>query len=280
LSFVIFEFPAVEMSKKSPLKVDTAFSSVSKSSMGSAESGYLGSFTANLSPNNPKYQFLERMINFLSEMPDYSFDTEEEEITYQQQLHLNDHFRVLAELTLQTLSVYKDPTFLRVIKSYGWTGTRYSTEKKLFDRSKFMQALSNIYLKFQYNKNSYVSIENIDPNNPEANQTTDINHFEKIASFCPDIVVECLEKNPQILLNADILPFSYSFVGCCMLVDISGFSKFSAAKCSKGVKGLDELRTITNGLLGQFVKSVYEHEGDGKRLFSFIVNFMIRFIFH
>ncbi len=57
---------------------------------------------------------------------------------------------------------------------------------------------------------------------------------------------------------------SFSFNGACMLVDISGFSKFSAAMCSNGVSGLDDLREVTNGFLGHFVKIVYQYDGDGK----------------
>jgi hypothetical protein len=259
------------MSRRSPLKVDTANLSSSKS-YDSVDSGYLGSFTANLSPNNPKFQSLERIINYLTEKPDMSSDRED--VSPEYRIKQAEYFKSLSELTLQTLTVYKDPVFLRVLKAYGWTGTRFSYEKKLFDRNKFLQAVSNIYLKFQYNKNPYISSEMMNPNDPD-NTANNINHFEKLAAFSPDLVVECLEKNPSILLSSEILPMSYSFVGCCMIVDISGFSKFSAAKCSKGVKGLDELRNITNGLLGQFVKSVYEHEGDGKLLFLFIFFFAL-----
>lgn len=50
-----------------------------------------------------------------------------------------------------------------------------------------------------------------------------------------------------------------------MLVDISGFSKFSAAMCSNGVSGLDDLREVTNGFLGHFVKIVYQYDGDGEK---------------
>lgn len=57
---------------------------------------------------------------------------------------------------------------------------------------------------------------------------------------------------------------SITFTGACMLADISGFSKFSGAMCSKGVSGLDELREATNGFLGHIVKTVYEFNGDGK----------------
>jgi hypothetical protein len=74
-----------------------------------------------------------------------------------------------------------------------------------------------------------------------------------------------INKHASKFLSKDeIPPPSFTFTGACMLVDISGFSKFSASMCSNGITGLDELRKATSGLLGQFVKEVYEHEGDGK----------------
>jgi hypothetical protein len=59
---------------------------------------------------------------------------------------------------------------------------------------------------------------------------------------------------------------SITFTGACMLADISGFSKFSGAMCSKGVSGLDDLREATNGFLGHIVKIVYDFHGDGELL--------------
>ncbi len=60
---------------------------------------------------------------------------------------------------------------------------------------------------------------------------------------------------------------SVSFKGAAMLVDISGFSVFAAQMCGKGVKGLNDLHSATNGFLGYFVNTVYEHGGDGTKTF-------------
>ena len=49
-----------------------------------------------------------------------------------------------------------------------------------------------------------------------------------------------------------------------MLVDISGFTKLSAALCTQGSTGLDSLHSAINGYLGKCVEIVYAHGGDGK----------------
>jgi hypothetical protein len=235
-------------SDPSPLALDTAFSSQSKNSYDSVDSAYLGSFAANVTPTLPKHQLLEKIIAFLSEMPEFKSDSDP---AFQQAL------KDLSELTIKTLHSYKDPAFTRVLKSFGWTGTRYQSEESGFSKAEFIQALSNIYLKFQFRP--ALSLENI-------NDPSDINNMERIAAFCPDIVVDCLGNSPDLLLTSEINTPTYSFTGAVMLVDISGFTKFSAAMCSQGVKGLDDLRNATNGLLGQFVKAVYNYNGDGKKL--------------
>ena len=90
---------------------------------------------------------------------------------------------------------------------------------------------------------------------------------DQVFSFCPDTLLHILRN------RTDALPASpptgggnnsFSFHGACMLADISGFTKFSSSMCRKGVRGLDNLREVTNGFLGYFVRIVYEHRGDGK----------------
>ena len=56
---------------------------------------------------------------------------------------------------------------------------------------------------------------------------------------------------------------SVPFYGTCMLVDISGFTKLSAALCTQGSTGLDSLHSAINGYLGKCVEIVYAHGGDG-----------------
>jgi hypothetical protein len=55
-----------------------------------------------------------------------------------------------------------------------------------------------------------------------------------------------------------------SLFGCCLLVDISGFTNLSSTLCEEGVGGLDKLRSITDNSLGKFVECIYESGGDGK----------------
>lgn len=62
----------------------------------------------------------------------------------------------------------------------------------------------------------------------------------------------------------DSKPHSVSFESAVLLADISGFSKFAGTLCSLGKKGLDDLHKVTSEFLGLFVRTVYEHGGDGK----------------
>lgn len=209
----------------------------------------------------------------------------------------------LNELIAQTLRVYKDPVFLRILKSFGWNShsskfsnassamvsalppciqgkTRISRipsfQEEMFDKAGFLQAVTNIYLKLKY-RNASIQANPLASNESDnfydnmsnplfaiSNKHEINERIEKMSAFAPDFVIECVCRNPDNFFGVFGQPLDYSFVGACMLVDISGFSKFSASMCSKGVEGLDELRKVTSGLLGQFVKAVYEHEGDGK----------------
>eukprot|EP01031_Cornospumella_fuschlensis_P044688 gene44688-54648_t len=110
----------------------------------------------------------------------------------------------------------------------------------------------------------------------------DSSAFSQLASFSPNILLHYIHSSQQLLPPAlaspasptstsstlsptqqsILTPTSFSFTGACMLVDISGFSKFSGEMCKQGVTGLDGLREITNGFLGHFVKKVYEYDGD------------------
>lgn len=252
--------------KSVSLMLETSIPSIPSSKLpyNSNDSIILESFSASLTPN-PKHDHLEKLISFVTTLLTENFSNHEE---------FQESVQILNEQTLKALSVNKDPTFLRVLKAYGWTGMRFQSltnadpKHHTFDFQKFLQALSNIYLKLQYR--NPVSLENI-------LDSEGINHIEKIAAFCPDIVIEYLEKYPRLFASTSTttnptnlkpsLPSvntSHTFFGACMLIDISGFSKFSAAMCSQGIRGLDELRKVTNGLLGKFVKAVYEHDGDGK----------------
>ena len=158
-------------------------------------------------------------------------------------------------LTQEVLSNCGDPDLHRIIKEQGWTGRHFQLafEPPFIDAQSCLNALSNFYFKINYRAAVGESTLKSD---------FDVNELDQILPFCPDVLVTYLKKEP---LTSDTLgPRRLTFTGACMLADISGFSKFSGAMCSKGVSGLDDLREATNGFLGYFVKQVYEYEGDGK----------------
>ena len=237
---------------------DDGSSFAGNSGLETTDSFTLGSFTAHQSPAI-KHEPLERIIHYLSKMP--VNETKVSSEIYE------EHMKNLSDIVLQCVKVYKDPSFIRIIKAYGWIGQRFSSDHRMFDRNNLLQAISNLYLKFQYKMSE--SLENIVDIHSKSN--SEVNHLEKIAAFCPDIVLDYVSNNASSFFgNSDNPPPSFTFVGACMLVDISGFSKFSASMCSKGISGLDELRKATSGLLGQFVKEVYEHDGDGKYCINYL----------
>lgn len=208
----------------------------------SIDSVGLGSFSVN-DGRHPKYEQLEQLINFLSSMPNFG-----EEGFY-------DSMGRLSELVDTVLLSFKDPSLKLILRSFGWNGKRFQTMEKLFERENLLQSVSNIYLKFQYL--NITSLESL-------MDGEGVKHFEKIAAFAPDLIVEYLKQKPTTLISNLSSPPTFQINGACMLIDISGFSKFSAAMCLRGAEGLDELRKTTGGMLGRLVKVVYEHEGDGK----------------
>lgn len=161
-----------------------------------------------------------------------------------------------------------DPELNRILKEQAWTGARFrsSTLQNEFDVNSCLHALSNYYLKISnaamlrskiVRQASVASVSSAF--NAAAN---DARILDQIRPYLPDLLVQYLKSNPIRKKEKD--PRVISFASACMLADISGFSKFSGAMCSKGVSGLDELRETTSVFLGEFVKCVYEYGGDGK----------------
>lgn len=166
-------------------------------------------------------------------------------------------------LTNDTLLEDHDVELHRIVKSHGWTGSHYRTsDTHALDAQALLQALSNLYLR--HKMTSYTAhISNMFGLGDEKGA-------DQILSFCPDLLLTCLREQKAFPATDSSETKSFTFSGACMLADISGFSKFSAAMCQRGVEGLDELRETTNGFLGHIVKLVYEHKGDGKNVNSFI----------
>lgn len=170
-----------------------------------------------------------------------------------------EYLRKFEVLTADTLMEDHDVDLHRTIKSHGWTGSHFrhgEQNSRGIDVQALLQSLSNIYLR--HKMSSYTAhITNLFGLGDEKGA-------DEILSFCPDLLLTCLRTQTSFPPEDRTETTSFTFKGACMLADISGFSKFSAAMCQRGVEGLDELREATNGFLGHIVKIVYEHRGDGK----------------
>ena len=135
-----------------------------------------------------------------------------------------------------------------VLKDHGWSGESFPDS---LDKSALLHALIN-----HENQSSSSARSDV--------ESIDITKLSRILSFLPEVLVNHIKKeiirdNTSMKKN-NVLKFH----GACMLVDVSGFSKFSAWMCSNGSNGLDDLRHATNGFLGYYVEHVYEYEGDGE----------------
>lgn len=221
------------------------------SNYNSQESMGLGSFTIKSTPAPPKVP-VEALLNYLSE------NIDKIKVGSLELLRLE-------ELTSELLAVNQEVIIMRILKDNGWIGSRYQTygDHQTLDVQLLLQALSNYYLRVKKLKISTSLFNLLGPD-------VDSRGLGKIVPFCPDMLLSYLRHNQfpptdlkaSSFKNIDSVP-CISFTGACMLVDISGFSKFSGAMCSKGVHGLDELRHATNGFLGHFVRIVYDFDGDG-----------------
>ena len=185
---------------------------------------------------------VDRLIDYLTEHQSTLYDRDEKLIAFE-------------KLTEEVLGQCTDPDLHRLLKEQGWTGFHYQLnfEPPFIDGQSCLNTLSNYYLKI----NSHCALSDI-----SAIVDAETRSMDQILPFCPDVLVNYLKKQP--ITNESSGPRRLTFRGACMLADISGFSKFSGAMCSKGVSGLDDLREATNGFLGYFVKQVYEYKGDGE----------------
>ena len=216
---------------------------------GSAENLFDSFTTKKQSPMPawPGSNFVDKLINYL---------TDNVAVLSGRDQKLDD----FEKLTVEALTQCGDPDLHRLIKEQGWTGAHYqlSFEPPFIDAQSCLNALSNYYLKI----NSHPVLNEL-----SALADIDSHNLDQILPFCPDVLAAYLKKSP--IENGSTEPRLLTFRGACMLADISGFSKFSGAMCSKGVSGLDDLREATNGFLGYFVKQVYEYEGDGEKYVLF-----------
>eukprot|EP01038_Epipyxis_sp_PR26KG_P014054 gene14054-18852_t len=159
------------------------------------------------------------------------------------------------KLTFDIVSDNDDNELYRTLKGLGWSGNRFRTSN---DPSNMLQSLSNLYLKQKHKFYNNKDVEVIKEKVQQGNKIID-----EVTSYCPDTLLKYFEahsddSDKKLSEGAS----SFSFEGACMLVDISGFSAYSGSMCSKGVLGLDELRTATKEILGYFVDTVYGNGGD------------------
>ena len=81
----------------------------------------------------------------------------------------------------------------------------------------------------------------------------------------PDIVHKLTPFCPHSLCLVPSVGSSRMLEGCVMLADISGFTQLSSTLSSEGLTGIDKLRLVTNSSLAEFVKVIYDYDGDGKQ---------------
>ena len=184
----------------------------------------------------------------------------------------------------------EDVGLLSVLRQAGWKGYRFNASPMLaLDANALLVALSTLYLQstlIAFGGRSSVQISGsftsligprptaADDNNPRRSSKDTVastsskqvpagyNSDLQVLSFCPNLLVRHVISR-ILIKDEDLSEVSSSSVqAACMLVDISGFSKFSGSMCSKGTVGLDDLHKATNGFLGHFVDVVHQYRGD------------------
>jgi hypothetical protein len=75
--------------------------------------------------------------------------------------------------------------------------------------------------------------------------------FDQYLTFCPNIITRLIDRREMMT------------TGCCMLADISGFTKLSSNLCKEGPSGIDALRIIINHSFASFVDIIHQFGGDG-----------------
>lgn len=137
-------------------------------------------------------------------------------------------FEAVTRLALQHVDHGAD--LRSILADCGWTGAVFNTT----DFDELRQTLGTKYLEgLGLEKKRTTSSARLlntfawdDPDNV-------------IKSYCPNLLLGLLEL-PSTL----IAPSSIRFDGCCLLADISGFTKLSAELSSRGSDGLDDLHKV------------------------------------
>lgn len=153
--------------------------------------------------------------------------------------------------------------FERILSSHGWN-EESGWLQSMADFDSLLRAIGNYYLQ---NKTKQ----------PTKSAQSDSNYLttEEIShlSYCSDTLLMHLLAQPSRLV-----PSLSEVCGALLIVDMSGFSQFSAEMCSKGAAGLDSYFTVTNDFVCPFGNIVYEYDGDGKS-FVLLPNSKINYFF-
>ena len=100
----------------------------------------------------------------------------------------------------------------------------------------------------------------------ENDEILDQEHAAIIKAFCPRSVTLFLAASSTINVSCQV------HAGCCVLVDVSGFTRLSQVAFQEGAAGLDKFRRNINDVLGRVADTVLSFGGDG--------NFFCREYFH
>lgn len=158
------------------------------------------------------------------------------------------------EMTLEDLSLAakliidespSDPALQELLTNFGWTS--YERFIDTVDIKGLLLALKRL------DKKKKKSISGM----PMLQNTS--------LPFVPELLVSHLTSLYQAKKEGDdivIKPYSETFQGVLLLVDISGFTKLSSAYCTRGIEGIDDLQRIVNNYLGELVAMIYAYGGD------------------
>ena len=103
---------------------------------------------------------------------------------------------------------------------------------------------------------------------PMRNLNDSLHSQEEIAfveAYFSNLVISYLlaKHKSENLSNVFAPPVGHQpVIGCIMIVDISGFTKFSSNMCSKGAGGLDQLHSLAESFFQIIINRIYEYDGD------------------
>lgn len=110
------------------------------------------------------------------------------------------------------------------------------------------------YFQFEAEDTKNITISRQNPKQLVINNETVLQY----ASFFPRII-------DKVIITKEL-----TIIGCCLLVDISGFTKLSSKLCLEGPTGIDSLRVILDHSFANFVSIIHQYGGDGNYIYIFI----------